>query len=53
MLRTIARAGEIAHCDLALMSIGSKETFSHKLTSARGMAGCRCGLAIGGDAFML
>ena len=35
ILRSIARAGEIAHCDLARLSIGSEETFSRRLASAR------------------
>lgn len=38
MLRSIAEAGEIAHCDLARQSVGSEETFSRRLASAR-----RCG----------
>jgi DNA-binding MarR family transcriptional regulator len=35
MLRQIAEAGEIAHCDLARTSVGSEETFSRRLASAR------------------
>ena len=35
ILRTIAEAGEIAHCDLARQAIGSEETFSRRLASAR------------------
>lgn len=35
LLRTIAAAGEIAHCDLARQSVGSVETFSRRLVSAR------------------
>lgn len=35
MLRVIAEAGEIAHCDLARHAIGSEETFSRRLASAR------------------
>lgn len=35
MLRSIADAGEIAHCDLARQAIGSEETFSRRLASAR------------------
>lgn len=35
ILRTIAQAGEIAHCDLARQAIGSEETFSRRLASAR------------------
>jgi DNA-binding MarR family transcriptional regulator len=35
LLRAIAEAGEIAHCDLARQSIGSEETFSRRLASAR------------------
>lgn len=35
MLRAIAEAGEIAHCDLARQSVGSEETFSRRLASAR------------------
>lgn len=35
ILRTIGEAGEIAHCDLARQSIGSEETFSRRLASAR------------------
>lgn len=35
LLRTIAAAGEIAHCDLARQSVGSVETFSRRLASAR------------------
>lgn len=35
MLRHIADAGEIAHCDLARKSVGSEETFSRRLASAR------------------
>jgi DNA-binding MarR family transcriptional regulator len=38
MLRAIAEAGEIAHCDLARQAVGSEETFSRRLASAR-----RCG----------
>lgn len=35
ILRSIADAGEIAHCDLARQSGGSEETFSRRLASAR------------------
>ncbi|HLJ79469.1 MAG TPA: MarR family winged helix-turn-helix transcriptional regulator [Acidobacteriaceae bacterium] len=35
MLRSIAVAGEIAHCDLARQSVGSEETFSRRLAGAR------------------
>ncbi|HET7347106.1 MAG TPA: MarR family winged helix-turn-helix transcriptional regulator [Acidobacteriaceae bacterium] len=35
MLRQIADAGEIAHCDLARKCVGSEETFSRRLASAR------------------
>lgn len=35
ILRDIAEAGEIAHCDLARMAVGSEETFSRRLASAR------------------
>lgn len=35
MLRTIAEAGEVAHCDLARQAIGSEETFSRRLAAAR------------------
>ena len=44
MLRSIADAGEIAHCDLARQAIGSEETFSRRLASARkqGWVSMRC-----------
>lgn len=35
MLRTIAAAGEIAHCDLARHAGGSEEAFSRRLAAAR------------------
>ena len=35
MLRSIAEAGEIAHCDLARRALGSEETFSRRLAAAR------------------
>lgn len=35
ILRSIAEAGEIAHCDLARQALGSEETFSRRLAAAR------------------